>query len=148
MRKVIRTTILPASVEDVWQLLQRPDTLIFVSAPLLKFKPRGEPLPEVWAEGDYEVSLRFLGIVPLGRQTIGVRFEPAEDGTRRLRDAGHGQLAKTWDHLITVAPAGEGTRYTDEVTIDAGWLTGAVAFFAGLFYAHRQRRWRKLLARR
>ncbi len=146
MRKIARTTVLPAPADEVWRLVQRPDTLRFVSAPVLMFRPLDGPLPETWAEGDYEVALRLFGLVPLGRQTIGVRRVAASDGARRLRDAGRGQLAKTWDHVITIVPQGAETRYSDEVTIDAGWLTGPVAFFARLFYAHRQRRWRKLLA--
>jgi ligand-binding SRPBCC domain-containing protein len=147
MRKISLTSVYAAPPETVWRLVQRPDTLTFVARPILTFRPRGRPFPEVWAEGDYEVSMFFLGVIPLGRQTVGVRFEDRGDGAQRLRDAGHGQLAKTWDHLITVEHVPEGTRYTDEVSIDAGWLTAPVALFARLFYAHRQRRWRTLLAR-
>ncbi|MGP1357187.1 SRPBCC family protein [Roseicyclus sp.] len=147
MRKISLTALLPAPPERVRALVMRPATLVHVSRPLLTFRPLPGPFPEVWAEGEHEVAMRFLGVLPLGRQTIRIRFEARGDGAFRVRDAGGGQLARTWDHLITIAPEGTGTRYTDEVTIEAGPLTGAVALFARLFCAHRQRRWRSLLAR-
>ena len=147
MRKVSLTTLLPAPFERVRDLVLRPATLVHVSRPLLAFRPLSGPLPEVWVEGDHEVAMRFLGVLPLGRQTIRVRFEDRSDGSFRIRDAGRGDLARTWDHLITIAPEGNRTRYTDEVTIEAGLLTWPVALFARFFYAHRQRRWRNLLAR-
>jgi hypothetical protein len=146
MRKVSLTTLLPAPFERVRALVLRPATLVHVSRPLLTFRPLSGPLPEVWVEGDHEVAMRFLGLLPLGRQMIRVRFEDPGDGSFRIRDAGRGDLARTWDHLITITPEGNRTRYTDEVTIEAGLLTGPVALFARLFYAHRQRRWRSLLA--
>jgi len=35
--------------------------------------------------------------------------------------------------------------YTDEIEIQAGWLTPGIWLFAQLFYRHRQRRWKALL---
>ncbi|KPQ13865.1 MAG: hypothetical protein HLUCCO18_16675 [Rhodobacteraceae bacterium HLUCCO18] len=147
MRKVTCTTILPAPAEKVWSLVQRPETLLFVSRPILTVTPVHGPFPEIWREGDYEVSLRFLGILPIGRQHVVIVHQPGGQGLYRIRDAGHGGIATTWDHLITIEAMGEKTRYTDEVTLDAGWLTPLVALFARGFYAHRQRRWRTLLSR-
>jgi ligand-binding SRPBCC domain-containing protein len=146
MRKIVLSTSLPAPAEDVWALVQRPATLLFVSRPILTFTPIHAPLPEVWAEGDYEVAMRFLGVLPVGRQHVVIVNEPCADGVFRIRDAGHGGMAKTWDHLITIEAQGDRTRYTDEVMIDAGKLTRPVALFARVFYAHRQRRWHRLLA--
>jgi ligand-binding SRPBCC domain-containing protein len=134
----------------VWAALQRPATLIAVSRPLLVFRPVDPPsLPDTWHEGDWRVTMRFLGLLPLGQQTIAVRFERSEGDKRVLRDDGHGALVRRWDHRITIAPAEDGrTLYRDEVTIDAGWLTPVVALFARAFYAHRQRRWHALIAAR
>ena len=92
--------------------------------------------------------MRLLGVLPLGWQEIRITRPTPTGETRHLRDAGRGALARRWDHLITVAPAGPGrTRYTDRVEVEAGWLTPAVWAFARLFYAHRQRCWRRLVAR-
>lgn len=35
--------------------------------------------------------------------------------------------------------------YTDEIEIQAGWLTPVIWLFAHVFYRHRQRRWKALL---
>ena len=46
-----------------------------------------------------------------------------------------------WNHditLCTIDPAH--TRYTDRVSIDAGWKTPFVYVWARCFYAHRQRK--------
>ena len=51
-----------------------------------------------------------------------------------------------WNHditLCTIDPAH--TRYTDRVSIDAGWKTPFVYVWARCFYAHRQRKGSKLL---
>ena len=41
--------------------------------------------------------------------------------------------------------AGEKTEYTDGVDIKAGWKTPFIWIWAKAFYAHRQRKWIKLL---
>jgi hypothetical protein len=89
----------------------------------------------------------LFGVIPIGWQTIGIELPGAPTGEYRLRDNGHGPLIERWDHMIEIAPEGEGTRYTDRVHIEAGLLTPLVAAFARAFYAHRQRRWQRLVAR-
>lgn len=65
---------------------------------------------------------------------------------RFLRDNGYGPLIQVWDHWIEISPEGDGTRYVDRVTVEAGWLTPLISGFAKLFYSHRQRRWKALAA--
>lgn len=65
------STELDAPPEAVWALLQRPSTLVHVSAPLLTFSPT-RPFPETWYDETYEVQMRLGGLVPLGRQEIRV----------------------------------------------------------------------------
>ena len=140
------STHLDAPVEKVWDEVNRPQLLMFVAHPILHFEPI-EPahLPDQWADGDYLFQLRWRKMVPLGKQVVSIS-RPVMDGTsRRLRDNGHSALAKRWDHLISVEPDGNGTRYTDRIEIDAGIATPVVAAFARRFYSHRQRRWHKLV---
>lgn len=134
---------LPRSPEWVWERVQRSDTLAFVAAPLIAFKPKRAQFPKIWNTGDYETSMSMFGILPLGPQTIGIEY-PVDAGPMVLRDNGRGLMAKTWDHWIFVTEEDGGTRYTDRVDVSAGLLTPFVALFARLFYAHRQRRWRLL----
>ena len=55
----------------------------------------------------------------------------------------------TWNHEIILEELpGNGCRYTDKVDIDAGWKNVFVWLWANCFYAHRQKRWIKLLGRK
>jgi len=146
MPRTIRlSTFLPAPVETVRALLMQPATLVHVSAPLLRFHPLGPPLPQRWSEGAWRVRLEGPAGLPLGWQEIRVSFPPPPSGGLAIRDNGRGALVARWDHLIEIVPEAAGTRYTDTVTIEAGWRTPFVAVFARVFYAHRQRRWRGLV---
>ncbi len=134
---------LPRSPDWVWERVQKSETLHYVAAPWVRFKPKAGRFPDRWTTGNHESTLWLLGVLPLGPQTISIEF-PDDAAPMVLRDNGHGLMAKTWDHWIFVAADGGGTRYTDRVDVHAGVLTPFVALFARLFYAHRQRQWRAL----
>ena len=157
MRVVIETE-LACTPEEAWRLVRSPGVMRHVSWPLTVFTPLAPPeWPRTWAPGRYWAGIRVLGVVPIGEQTIAISFplqEPAE-GRYRMRDDGSGQLVRGWDHLITLGPADPAsrersrrTRYVDRVDIDAGPLTALVWLWANLLYRWRQRRWRRLVARR
>lgn len=60
-----------------------------------------------------------------------------------------GLLARVWNHDISFHEVAPGVvSYTDEIEIQAGWLTPAIWLFAHLFYRHRQRRWKVLLSQK
>lgn len=143
------TTKLPISVDVAIALVRTPVLLNHIAAPLLRFTPVApSAFPPFWQEGAYRVRVLLAGILPLGRQWIDISYVEASAGSFRMRDNGRGDLARRWDHWITIAPDGEGTcTYVDEIEIEAGPLTPFVWAFARLFYAHRQRRWRALVAR-
>jgi hypothetical protein len=146
VRAIIRTTI-DADRDQMWTELQRTQSLVAVSAPVLRFDPRdGRPLPATWQVGvPYRLSLRAFGLLPLGEHVIELVRIDAERGEIQSRE--HGRLARTWNHRITVRPAGAGSlTYTDDVEIRAGLLTPVIWAFAHAFYRHRQRAWKRLLA--
>jgi hypothetical protein len=157
--KVERSTRLRAEPERVWQQVNRPAALQYVARPLLSFEPVDPPaFPDTWQPREYRVRLKLFGLIPMGWQIMGVEF-PDDDRAvdearfpRHLRDNGRGLLIRRWDHRISIDADASGgarmTRYTDRVDIDAGVLTAPVALFARVFYAHRQRRWRRLLSTR
>ena len=140
------TTTLNAPVDLVARLVQRSDTLIYISGPLLRFIPiQPAELPDIWSPGEYRVGMRFFGILPLGEQSIRIEHLASDEpGTFRIRDNGGGQLVRVWDHVITISPdLAEGrTRYEDRVDIRAGVLTPFIWLFAQGFY-----RWSRLLNR-
>ena len=54
-----------------------------------------------------------------------------------------------WNHDITLVNLDDDhTEYTDRVEIHAGWKTVFVWLWANMFYAHRQRKWIRLLEKR
>lgn len=149
--KTTISTLLDAPPERVWEELQRPALLKYVTAPLVVFEPIGpESFPEQWEEDEYRVAMMLFGVVPLGEQSILIS-KPRVDDTEgeqfyQIRDDGTGNLVSTWNHLISVRETADGkTVYTDEIEVKAGILTLLVWLFAAVFYRYRQRRWRKLV---
>jgi ligand-binding SRPBCC domain-containing protein len=137
------TTDLPIAAERASELARRPALLRHVLWPWLALRPRG-PLPDPVLEGD-EISARvvFLGLLPGWTHTLRlVRVTPLEVASEE-----HGGPVRAWNHRLRFEPTGERScRYTDEVEVQAGWLTPLVALFAHGMYRHRQARWRALAA--
>lgn len=139
---VKRTTILPASRAAVFQKLQQPETLQYIARPFAVFEPTGEPVRE-WAAGSTSsYRFRLFGFIPLCTHTIHiVRFD--QDGVSSREENEH---VPVWNHEIEMIKLdGSHTEYTDRVEIRAGWKTVFIWLWAKAFYAHRQRKWVKLL---
>jgi hypothetical protein len=148
--KAVVTTILDAPVERIWAELKTPRVLKHVAAPLIAFDHIDPAtMPALWGDGRYLVRMRFLGLIPIGRQMIVTSMPQPEDQARgvfRLRDNATGDIAKVWDHLIVIEARRDGRpAYRDEVEVKAGVLTLGVWLFAHWFYRHRQARWRRLV---
>jgi hypothetical protein len=141
------STYLPCKPEQAILHVKTPRLHRYVTAPLLRMVPT-EPsqLPETWSEGTYWVSMYLFGFIPFGRQAMVVSFPDCGDPFC-VRDNGYGTFMRKWDHLVTIEQAGDGSLYRDRVTVEAGLLTPLVWGFAQIFYRHRQRRWRRLVAR-
>lgn len=145
-RNVVVETYLDAPPELVWAAVNQPRLLVHVAHPMIRFVPiRPKRFPESWQDGDYLVGLVRRGLIPIGKQMIRISHPPAVDGVRFMLDDGHGTLCRRWRHLASVSPEGSGTRYRDEIEVEAGLLTPLVAGFARRFYRHRQARWRALI---
>ena len=150
--KIEISTTLKCSPEAVWEAVRTTQLFRYITRPLLTFEPIDPPTwPTVWDAGAYRCRIKFLGLVPLGSQTIDISFlaatgPEAAHPIYRVRDNGRGDLAKRWDHLITIEGTDQGTtQSTDRVEVEAGLLTPGVWAFAQLFYRYRQARWRRLV---
>lgn len=143
-------TVLDCSAERAFEEVLKPGVLLHVAAPLIRFRPlRPAALPAEWSEGRFLVGMSLFGLIPLGTQWVGIELPATRPGEYRVRDNGGGGVARRWDHLITLRARPDGRcDYRDEVEVEAGWMTPVVALFARAFYAHRQRRWRRLVRRR
>lgn len=145
--KVEVSSYFPCTFEQCAAQLQTTRLLEYVSRPLLCFVPIDPPvLPAMWQVGNYCVGLRLFGLIPLAQQAIVISIPHAGADSAELRDNGYGSFIARWDHRILMRRDGAGVHYTDRVDIDAGVLTPLVWAFASVFYRHRQRRWKKLIA--
>ena len=90
--------------------------------------------------------MRLFGILPFGWQAIVIELPEAQGDTRTLFDNGYSPMLPRWNHRISVRPENGGTRYTDSVSFDAGFLTPITGVFIKLFFRHRQRRFCALAA--
>ena len=144
------TSRIDAPVDEVVRHVMTPRLLDYVAAPLIRFTyPEGFDSGGDWPLGEHRVGMKFMGLVPIGWQAIGIELpQSPEEDTILLRDNGYSPTIKRWDHWIIIRPhaSGSGTSYTDRVHIEAGLLTPIIAAYARFFYKHRQRRWRELAA--
>ena len=141
-------SLLPCNADIAWATVQTSSLLQEVAAPLVSIRPLpGERLPEHWRAGSTIRCRVFLfGMIPTGIHTIiAERIDPA---AREIQSRESDPLVAQWDHLIRVHPVSENScRYSDELEIEAGWLTPLVWLFAAGFYRHRQRRWQGVAKR-
>ena len=140
-------TLLDSPASECIAAVMTPALLQHVASPWLSFEPVADSeWPARWVPGPFLVRMKLFRWLPLGVQTVDISVPVVKPGTLRVRDNGHSALIERWDHLISIEAVGSGTRYTDRVDIRAGWRTPFVWLFARGFYAHRQRRWRRLAA--
>jgi ligand-binding SRPBCC domain-containing protein len=143
-KKIVVSSVFDATEENVWELLQKTDTLRYIAAPYAYFTPLGSERA-VWTQGmTADFRLLIFGIIPLGVHHIHV--VEFDRHTGRIYTNESNAAVPVWNHLIRIESLGEHeTRYSDEVEISAGWKTGLVSVWSRLFYKHRQKRWRRLL---
>ena len=137
-----RTSFFPADAQAVWRLLGQIDTLRYIAKPYADFVPLDDTAD--WQAGKtYRLTLKLLGVLPLGVHEIHVlRWDKARFSI--LTEEGNG-FVPLWNHAITLVPCAGGCRYTDHVTLEAGWKTPFVRLWAFCFYRHRQKKWIRLL---
>ena len=142
---VRKASVFPAPRDEVLSRLRRLDTLQYIAAPYAAFTPVNETANFSWEAGAVsEYRFKLFGIIPFGIHAIRIeRFD--QDG---IQSREHNRHVPVWDHLIVLKDLGDRTEYTDEVVIRAGWKTFFAWLWAGAFYAHRQRKWIRLLKKK
>ena len=139
---VQKTSVFPAGRDDVFQKLQRLETLQYIARPYATFDPAGN-IQHTWTEGSTSsYYFRLFGIIPYGIHTIHIiRFDP--DVIRSREGNKH---VPVWNHDIRMEVIDDHrTKYTDRVEIQAGWKTVFIWIWANAFYAHRQKKWIRML---
>ncbi len=141
---VQKTSIFPASKEVVFERLQQLETLQYIAKPYASFEAVGNVSPTWTAGSTSYYRFRLFGLIPFGTHKIHIlRFDvngiSSREGNRHV---------PVWNHKIKLVALDTGhTQYTDRVEIRAGWKTFAIWLWANAFYAHRQRRWIRLLTK-
>ncbi|MBR5340596.1 MAG: hypothetical protein IK151_01575 [Erysipelotrichaceae bacterium] len=141
MKTLCKTSIFPASRDIVFAKLQQLETLQYIAAPYETFTPT-DPDNLIWTVGSTtSYRFRLFGFIPFGTHTIHIeRFD--KDMVKSKEGNEH---VPVWNHTIYLKENENGTEYTDKVEIDAGWKTPFIYLWAKAFYAHRQRKWIKIL---
>ena len=143
--RVIRSSVFPADADVIWEKLKEIDSLKYVAAPMATFSAVGHSGALVWEKGcEYDFVFKLFGFIPFGTHHISIRkFDSAE---HIIVSYEHNENVRKWNHRITLKTVGRShTLYTDIVDIDAGIKTLPIYIWANIFYAHRQRRWIRLL---
>ena len=139
---VRKSSIFPAPKEEVCLRLQSLETLQYIAAPYATFTPVEKNAGFSWKEGSISsYYFKLFGFFPFGIHTI--RIEKFDQNGIQSRE--YNKHVPVWDHLIILKDLGDQTEYTDEVEIHAGWKTFFIWLWAKAFYAHRQRKWIRLL---
>lgn len=150
--KVSVSTTLPVDIDTAWDMLHTPAVFRRVSAPFTVFRNTpSNPLPERFSpDTDYSVSVLAGGLVPLGTQIIRLEDSVESWKTRSTVDVGRGasgmlSVLKNWRHQMSLEALPDGhTRFDDQLTVDAGWLTPLMWPALGIFWKWRAMRLRRL----
>ncbi|WP_068270288.1 hypothetical protein [Aldersonia kunmingensis] len=138
--KVTLSTELPLPAETVAGLCRKPETMLFVLSPVVRFRELHVPdLLEVGAEASGRIW--WFGIIPswTHRLTV-VKADPLEIYTNERSGP-----ARVWNHRLTFEPIDANScRYTDEIETESGWRGAPTRLFVRLMFAHRHRRWQTL----
>ena len=136
--RVLLKDVLDCDPDAAWRAIRSPAVFREVSSPLFTVESMtADGFPTIWEPGEHQVSLRGLGLVPLGSQIIKLNVEvvnstdPKLGEVRILRDTGRpvsGPLASVslWDHrmAISAAPGNpDKTLYRDQLKFSAGAIT-------------------------
>ena len=138
-------SLLPTDIDSIWDKLQYFTTLKYIAKPYIDFVPLDNETI-VWQENEvFYLKLKLLGFISLGTHTIQVKEFNKDNYTVRTEE--FNKYIQVWNHKIVLVKTAndQATHYTDEVTIKAGRLTDLIGFWGKFFYAHRQRKWKKLL---
>ena len=144
-RTVTKTSVFPAAKEVVFSRLKELKTLQYIATPFATFTPVNSAENLIWEKNrDFAFRFKLFSILPLGIHTIHV--VEFDELSCEIYTNERNPYVPVWNHRINLKETGTGkTQYTDEVEIYAGWKTPFVYLWAKRFYAHRQRKWLKLL---
>lgn len=147
MLTVKKSSVFPAAKDEIFRRLQKLKTLQYIAHPYATFKSVDDTEELTWQEDSaFAFHFKLFALIPFGVHTIKVIQFDIEKGIYTQEGNKH---VPVWNHKIILEKINENTtKYTDIVEIQAGWKTLFVYLWANCFYAHRQRKWKRLLKRK
>lgn len=147
MLTVKKSSVFPAAKDEIFRRLQKLKTLQYIAHPYATFKSVDDTEELTWQEDSaFAFHFKLFALIPFGVHTIKVIQFDIEKGIYTQEGNKH---IPVWNHKIILEKINENTtKYTDIVEIQAGWKTLFVYLWANCFYAHRQRKWKRLLKRK
>ena len=147
MLTVKKSSVFPAAKDEIFRRLQKLKTLQYIAHPYATFKSVDDTKELTWQEDSaFAFHFKLFALIPFGVHTIKVIQFDIEKGIYTQEGNKH---VPVWNHKIILEKINENTtKYTDIVEIQAGWKTLFVYLWANCFYAHRQRKWKRLLKRK
>lgn len=147
MLTVKKSSVFPAAKDEIFRRLQKLKTLQYIAHPYATFKSVDDTEELTWQEDSaFAFHFKLFALIPFGVHTIKVIQFDIEKGIYTQEGNKH---VPVWNHKIILEKIDENTtKYTDIVEIQAGWKTIFVYLWANSFYAHRQRKWKRLLKRK
>lgn len=147
MLTVKKSSVFPAAKDEIFRRLQKLKTLQYIAHPYATFKSVDNTEELTWQEDSaFAFHFKLFALIPFGVHTIKVIQFDIEKGIYTQEGNKHVPI---WNHKIILEKINENTtKYTDIVEIQAGWKTLFVYLWANCFYAHRQRKWKRLLKRK
>ncbi|MBF0119681.1 MAG: hypothetical protein HQK79_12655 [Desulfobacterales bacterium] len=132
------------SADKAWELLKKTDTFLFITHGFLDFTNK-KKWPEEFYNGlEINTKLIFFNILPAWKHCL--KITKINELDKELYSNECGGFINTWNHLIKIEPETDcRCKYTDQVEINAGFLTPAVWLYANIFYRYRHYRWKKLI---
>lgn len=130
---------------EIWHLLKRSSTLVYVTRGLIGFRSSAEEFPQIWQEGKTEhMQILLFGLVRAWHHQI--RFVSVSEKNMQIMTHEAGGMISKWNHQMSVSPVNcHSCLYTDEIEIEAGLLTPMVWLYAQVYYRYRHIRWRYLV---
>ena len=147
MLTVKKNSVFPAAKDEIFRRLQKLKTLQYIAHPYATFKSVDDTEELTWQKDSaFAFHFKLFALIPFGVHTIKVIQFDIEKGIYTQEGNKH---VPVWNHKIILEKIDENTtKYTDIVEIQAGWKTLFVYLWANSFYAHRQRKWKRLLKRK
>lgn len=117
----------------LWALVTDYDALAKVMAGKITFD--GLPEGRTRAGQRIDVMVSLFGRLP--PQPYHMHVLSCDDTARELRSSEKGAGVRSWHHHLAVTQTQGGSRLTETLEIDAGWLTWAFVLWAKHLYGAR-----------